>query len=357
MCIKCGGVYHRSCLERKQKIPSDDARVQCCSQGSAVESTSVQTVTSMETQINAQNYEFQAMKIENSFLLQLLKQADEKNKILEENIKLLCENKKLLEEKIGLSYTHDKVEAGPDNCELVSDSLSVDLNGDKHLQKRLSFADMLSKQSSNVNNKHENIVNKVSRSNKVFRNEKSESKDGFESTAYNELKKMQKSKMTEIINLEDNEDTKSRTSKGANDPENDGFQKVVNKRRTRTRRIPEIKFATGNNSKQTGKISGAIRRKWIYVGRILGNEVSEDDIKEYLSDLKDYDRFEHITVEKLKTLGRNSAFCIGLPTEELYNKIFSVEYWSEGVALRDYDLRSSFLAQRRQMKSFHTPVQ
>lgn len=134
--------------------------------------------------------------------------------------------------------------------------------------------------------------------------------------------------------------------------EDDGFQKVVNKRgKMNTRKIPDTKFAIGNNSKQVGKITGAIRRKWIYVGRILGSEVSEDDIKDYLSDLKNCDKFEHISVEKLKTLGKNSAFCIGLPTEELYNKVFNVEYWSEGVSLREYDLRRSFLAQRVQMKN------
>lgn len=38
------------------------------------------------------------------------------------------------------------------------------------------------------------------------------------------------------------------------------------------------------------RIVGAVQRKWIYVGKIAGTEVNEQDIKEYLKDIEDHDQ-------------------------------------------------------------------
>ncbi|XP_044747620.1 uncharacterized protein LOC123308825 isoform X1 [Coccinella septempunctata] len=73
-------------------------------------------------------------------------------------------------------------------------------------------------------------------------------------------------------------------------------------------------LCTGDN-KLDDKIKGAIRRKWIYVGRIAGSDVTAQDVRNFLSNLPGY---ETIEINKLTTKGTNSAFSIGVP-EETYN--------------------------------------
>ncbi|KAL3283016.1 hypothetical protein HHI36_006173, partial [Cryptolaemus montrouzieri] len=55
---------------------------------------------------------------------------------------------------------------------------------------------------------------------------------------------------------------------------------------------------------------GAAKKKWLYVGRIAGQEVLEDDLNEYLADLQDKDKVE---IKKLHTKGNNSSFREGAP--------------------------------------------
>nr|CAH7760551.1 unnamed protein product [Callosobruchus chinensis] len=81
------------------------------------------------------------------------------------------------------------------------------------------------------------------------------------------------------------------------------------------------KFAKGNLSEKSTKICGTIRRKWIYVGRITGRDVTEEDVRDYLKDLETINGYKDIVVTKLNTHGSNSAFCIGVPNDELYEKV------------------------------------
>ncbi|KAL3273256.1 hypothetical protein HHI36_014710 [Cryptolaemus montrouzieri] len=73
-----------------------------------------------------------------------------------------------------------------------------------------------------------------------------------------------------------------------------------------------------NRSKTTGKestIQGAKKRFWLYVGKIQGKDTREDDIKSWMSDVEGTDE---IIVEKLTTIGQNSAFSIGLPSDSAF---------------------------------------
>lgn len=133
----------------------------------------------------------------------------------------------------------------------------------------------------------------------------------------------------------------------------DGFTEVKQRKGRFRSGKPEFKtvYATGENQK-TSKISGTIRRKWMYVGRIAGKEVSVEDVSDYMQDLSGERGYKDITVTKLQTQGNNSAFSIGLPSDELYARVFDVNYWPRGVALREFNLHRTFLHQRRQqMKS------
>lgn len=129
----------------------------------------------------------------------------------------------------------------------------------------------------------------------------------------------------------------------------DGFTKAKSRRgRLHSGKSKfDTKYATGDSGK-SNKISGAVRRKWVYVGRVAGKDVSAEDIKEYMQDLSNEMGFADITVTKLNTQGSNSAFSIGLPNDGLYERVFDVGYWPKGVALREFNLQRTFLQQRRQ---------
>lgn len=90
---------------------------------------------------------------------------------------------------------------------------------------------------------------------------------------------------------------------------------------------------------QNYPIQGAVRRRWIYVGKIAGKQVTEVDIKDFL---KDVDGNDQIMVKKLNTLGQNSAFRIGLPSEKSYNEVSNATFWPEGVMLRDFTFDNRF---------------
>ncbi|KAJ3660009.1 hypothetical protein Zmor_011667 [Zophobas morio] len=116
----------------------------------------------------------------------------------------------------------------------------------------------------------------------------------------------------------------------------------------------KVTFCTGKvkhqdnseNSKIVNKILGATRKKWYYVGRIQGTNITVDDIKNYIADVNGH---EDVEVKKLNTQGKNSAFCLGLPTEDIIKVIISQEFWPEDVGLREFNLRNIFLKQKKKL--------
>ncbi|KAL3268266.1 hypothetical protein HHI36_007390, partial [Cryptolaemus montrouzieri] len=67
----------------------------------------------------------------------------------------------------------------------------------------------------------------------------------------------------------------------------------------------------------------AYKRRWLYVGKMVGQDVSENDVKSYLGDLKEHDS---VQVKKLSTESSNSAFSVDLPSEESYKRVFDAIY-------------------------------
>lgn len=121
------------------------------------------------------------------------------------------------------------------------------------------------------------------------------------------------------------------------------WKEVSSKHNTKANRNKAIpKYGTGKNAPFSNKISGAIRRKWIYVGHLAGKDVSVEDIKEYLQHKENQDKF---IIKKLETKGSNSAFSIGVPFDS-YETIFNVDCWPDSVCLRDFNVRASFLDKR-----------
>lgn len=62
------------------------------------------------------------------------------------------------------------------------------------------------------------------------------------------------------------------------------------------------------------KIQGAVKRKGLYVDRIVGINVTEDDLKGFLSTTVEEDS---ITVKKLPTKGSNWAISVGTQNNDV----------------------------------------
>jgi hypothetical protein len=109
---------------------------------------------------------------------------------------------------------------------------------------------------------------------------------------------------------------------------------------------PTVLYGTGKSVPKSSTILGALHRKWLYVGRIIGNEVSENDVKDYLQNI---DCHDEIIIKKLTTKGHNSAFSIGVPPK-IFNDVFNPDIWPDSVCLREFNVRS-FLEKKRQIQN------
>jgi hypothetical protein len=109
---------------------------------------------------------------------------------------------------------------------------------------------------------------------------------------------------------------------------------------------PTVLYGTGKAAPKSSTILGPLRRKWLYVGRIIGNEVSENDVKDYLQNI---DCHDEIIIKKLTTKGHNSAFSIGVPPK-IFNDVFNPDIWPDSVCLREFNVRS-FLEKKRHIQN------
>lgn len=336
-----------ACRAKKENIKDDLALIPCdhckeyyCGKCLAISPTEVRVLQlrnrvmkifcstceeKLEVVMLKGGFEMQKLEITMKANIELVNELRDKNRVLNDNIRLLEENKALLEK----SLEYNSTPSNPLQSSVKGDIKNTETGDNKSIPTYSKAVQNSNKKTIKSNSGRHQSIN-----------------------AQN-LIAAQSATMNEIINLahEEGRNTQQIIRPLTTSQSDDGFQVVVNKKKNPMRaKGPETKFATGKNLK-SDRIAGAIRRKWIYVGRIVGKDVTESDIKEYLSDLKDCEKFDCISIKKLDTLGSNSAFCIGLPTDELYDKVFNTDYWNEGVSLRVYDLKRSFLSQRIQTKN------
>lgn len=314
-CATCNKMYHNSCATRVVGLEiTGRGIVECCKKTSAILNSQDQSLPT-ETYGEGQ--------VEIFYLKQVL---DEKNTVINELRNII----KYQEQVIQL-LTEKKDDKNQSD---VNKNLLIEKNADKR-----NGSSQDTKYSKQVQKKVQQETNYNTNGNTSL------------------LEKVQTNIMQDIINLTNDipstSDSLNLPNKSLHKSSNeDGFTDVAYRRKRTAQKsnIPTTKFASGQIEGKSEKIVGAVRRKYIYVGRITGRDVTEEDMKEYLKDLKNFKQYELISVKKLNTLGNNSAFCIGLPNDELFHKVFDVQYWRTGVSLREFDLRRTFLAQRQQAK-------
>ncbi|KAK9892641.1 hypothetical protein WA026_021018, partial [Henosepilachna vigintioctopunctata] len=81
---------------------------------------------------------------------------------------------------------------------------------------------------------------------------------------------------------------------------------------SRKKKVNRAKFITSSGPKSTtrpAKFSGALKKMWLYVGRIAGKDVPVESIREYLTEINGY---EEIEIKSLESKGRNTSFSIGV---------------------------------------------
>lgn len=116
-----------------------------------------------------------------------------------------------------------------------------------------------------------------------------------------------------------------------------GDQQWIEVQRKRTRRQKPSIICTGQVNNE--KIHGAVKKKWLYVGRIAGTEVTETDLKEFIfATVKE----ESITIKKLPTKGSNSSFSVGTQSDEVHQQLQNPSFWPAGVTIREFNFRNFF---------------
>lgn len=293
-CIKCVGVFHLSCLMKAANRKNTDCRHEMIPDKADDEYSLIKN-------------ENKFLKMEVTYLRALLEEANSKNLVL-------IENNKLLNEKISNIETNIKTSRKNSDENSKTTKTTSSSNADK--QTSLSYSSMLSKGSGSAHDAQtpqeqasEDVIVNVNVNNRLTQQE---------------------------INNEINTVTDSQVIK----TREDGWTKVRG-RKTRERKTVQKIYGTKTNDQNT-TIQGAIRRRWIYVGKIAGRDVSEKDIASYLESLNESEQF---IVKKQKTIGQNSSFCIGV-TQDAYNKIFDESFWPQGIVVRDFNFDKQFFRKR-----------
>lgn len=288
-CIKCNAILHKSCWNKSKK-----SQTATCAHVSNMEESSSRSVSTPITEINFEN-EFLRMQVK--LLNELLVEVKSKNQVLIKNNELLIERIKFLESDntVQKKRKQDSVNkptlslniprADSDKASVPSPSVSVTAS--------------TSTSNQNINNKNEDYENNEKENEQLW---------------------------TTVVRKKNKEET--RMSLVGKQYPSDNFKSKQRNMIT----------CTGTPN-MNAKVKGAIRKKWMYVGRIAGANVSEMDVLDYLADSKVGEKVE---VKKLPTKGENSAFSIGVPDDITYDKLNSPDFWPTGVILREFNFRNFF---------------
>lgn len=340
VCINCGCLYHRSCLQRKIVFKKDDPRIRCCDRQSEVPSVEIseedgsKVASGSETEDNLLKKE-----VEYVYLKKLLYECEEKNKVLQRNIDLLYENKSLLEEKINvlkqevnnqvvqeISSREQKISTHPKMNEIMLEKIrdgkskQVEVTGNKGKQ-------------SSMNEQGPVCEQKISHSTKG-------------------LLGAQKEVMNNIIHLES--DLKAISSDPIVDDE--GYE-LVGSRKKGKRSYNEVlkgdKMRRGyqNHNKRFEITTGTVVTKedavfrarpikmWVYVGKV-DKDVSEAVVRKYVMEKCKTTDLNDVIVRPLQSTSRSTSFQVGVHPR-YYEELKLGEFWPAGVIVRRFNFRAS----------------
>lgn len=336
VCVNCGALFHRSCLERKHGKIGDDPRIQCCSvkHSQAVAPSSVSSQEESTT-TQASHGDNETLRMENSFLSRLLQQAEDKNRLLEENIKLLKENKKMLEEKLSLYLINNSKQTKLQPTQSSAGFTNLISYSDKVQQtKNVSTKILEGNSNQTLNNYRENSkAERVKRQETSLRNNNMKLKIGKEhNTPYQDLQRLQEETMADIINLEVENEIKQPNRETLT------LNKQSNQEEWKTQRRNKrgFKKTLGQNEEDKGFV-GIKPKVWMYIYRIQ-NSVTEEIIMNYLKEKLNLNAGEELIVRDLQTKGKNKCFMVAADFK-YRDDFYSPDFWPKGVGYKRYDFK------------------
>lgn len=287
-CSKCIEIFHPSCLVRDANRGS--------------------TVCQHEAIRSEEMFIPEDLRMENKLLKQQVEYLNEKNKILYENNKLL----------------HSVIE------NFINSNIK---NNDKQQKK-----------TNNINNKEViSYADKVSGEGK-----RAEFKKDAEVTESRKMthSNLRLNKQQQTVNVNVNKEMEQ--DENFSEVNGEEWKQITyQKKKIRPSNPMKLKNELVCNGSKTNNqentISGATKRKWLYVGRIAGKDVKEEDVEKFL---KNTDGLGDIIVKKLDTKGSNSAFSVGLTKDEDYKTVYNKDFWPAGVILREFSFKNFFFKQK-----------
>lgn len=333
-CTKCSAVLHPSCWKTSNSKNTSSCYHVSVQIPDEISSGSIQLNKLEDDPVK------QYLSIQVKLLSELLDEVRSKNLVLLENSELLSDKIKNLESEI----TRLKNGKQCSSCHSCQPSLSIKVTENKLPtemvptpcddevlpgKRKISRQTSTSSSSENANMRRQQLLNIPTPEQANI------NKDNGTNDNNTQEKNANDNSWTTVVNKRNND--KSNFVKTTKRPQS--ISKNISEKKSRT-----TTFCTGDVD-PSSKIKGAVRKKWIYVGRIKGDDVHAEDIKQYISKLPNHDTIE---VKKLPTRGTNSAFSIGIPDDVLLEKLQNPTFWPAGVTLREFNFSNFFRTQRIQ---------
>ncbi|KAK9877337.1 hypothetical protein WA026_017731 [Henosepilachna vigintioctopunctata] len=320
-CIKCFEYFHPSCMTQS----AAKKFTICTHETSKNNESKISKVVSCECLD-----ENRLLKIEIKYLNQIIMEMQSKNSILLENNKLVLENNVLLKEKILNLEECIKSNCKQSVIPLYKTSVALKVDEPDKTSKNTNLRRM----TSTVDNNE--FTNKEHRDGDLCCLSRTKEQPSNLAIDTENIPKLATSKVSKIKMLEKECST---SNEGMQNKQED-WSVVTSKKNKNSNRKKVQLVCTGLEAKSADlSIQGAVRRKWLYIGKVAGNGVAEEDILNYLKESLGNHSF---VVKKLTTKGYNSAFSVGIPNKTLFEKVFDISFWSEGIVLREFEFKNFF---------------
>ncbi|KAK9876173.1 hypothetical protein WA026_011290 [Henosepilachna vigintioctopunctata] len=304
ICAFCEKIMHKFCAKRMEYIKFIfEFHMNCCQSCENI-GTLLQK-SEVEILLESANENNEILKVNNALLLHRIQEFESNTSVIQKKA-----NKH--HESIDNSFEH-KVEIPRIKIDKINDCLPEAVTGDS---RNLRTTENIYSSNSATGN--------LSNSNK--------------STKKSVIKQIHK--VDQGINLDQTGASNSKKqTPHTKEPEEVVWTKVQKKKSEKQKQKSNLLCMGSRQFNPESKIRGALRRKWLYVGKIYGSNVTENDMKEFLRNMTNTNNFE---VKKLPTQGNNYAFSIGIPSDALFLELSKPQSWPSGVVLREFNFKNFF---------------
>lgn len=292
-CIECKGAFHTSCALRIPGLVAigKDNLVKCCKTSDSIIDANMAVTNNDETAQKEIDYLNKLVSAKEEIIEQMRSTQD-----------LMFKTINLLEEKLNSGS----------NC------LHLKKPADKiNTVQRLKIANSMEDEQTKSNK-----GNTTATGNSVCNNTLSPTTSNLE--------KIQRKKMSEIINLQ--KDVQVNVS----DQKDEGFTKVQYKK---GKQLGKKRIGTGitNEQDQMSGFAGVERKVWLYIYRIKPH-VTEDMIAKYINEKPNFVG-DNIMVKQLKDNNSNKTLKSFVVTAPLKRKeeMYQTEFWPAGVGVKRFN--------------------